>query len=646
MADINGKNLCVFCFSELKEGSTECECCKKRQDDIVPSMFLPVGTVLQEKYHIGRVLGHNEFIVTYAAYDASAGRKVVAKEFFPKSISERTSGEKEVRLKKEEDALVYKEGSEAVYNEARTIALFSENPNIIDIYDIFYENNTSYYITEFTVGETVEQYVQRKGGKITIEDCFDTLEPLCGTLAVMHDQNLCHRNIAPDNIILTQDGNIKLLGFGIARQQIAEALGDRTLGLLPGYAAPEQYQRKGKIGSWTDIYSLVATCYYCVTGAVPVPAPERIEGTELKKTTVYGVVLKASFDELLKKGMALTVKERNSYAPDIKNMLRKCAQDGMGKESSIKKEKEPKLKPPKPQKIVKASKMAKAPKIKLSVSGILQDKKKLVIAGAAIVVLIGGVIFLTRPSGTDETPVSNEVAADTATETPEEKTEEKTDKKDKKDKKKETYVKFSDKQVEKAVAKKLGVKVGKITQKDLKKVEELSFKKASFSSFKDFEKLPGLKTLSITQSKIKKLSGISKLTSLTTLVLEKDNLEDISALGSLKNLSSLSLADNNISDVAPLKKLKKLKSLDLSKNKILDANALDGLKNTKINLESQKVQPKVEEKEEAPASETANQNPAPQQQTPAATPAPAPQPAAPSSNNNSQPEEDSEKVLW
>lgn len=634
MADINGKNLCIFCFSELKEGSVECECCKKRQDDIVPSMFLPVGTVLQEKYHIGRVLGHNEFIVTYAAYDASAGRKVVAKEFFPKSISERTSGEKEIRLKKEEDALVYKEGSKAVYNEARTIALFSENPNIIDIYDIFYENNTSYYITEFTVGETVEQYVQRKGGKITIEDCFDTLEPLCGTLAVMHDQNLCHRNIAPDNIILTEDGNIKLLGFGIARQQIAEALGDRTLGLLPGYAAPEQYQRKGKIGSWTDIYSLVATCYYCVTGAVPVPAPERVEGTELKKTSVYGVVLKASFDTLLKNGMALTVKERNSYAPDIKNMLRKCAQDGMGKESSIKKEKEPKLKPPKPQKIVKA------PKVKLTTQGILQDKKKLILAGAAIVVVVGGVIFLTRPSGTEETPVSTEVATDTATETPEEKTEEKADKK------KETYVKFADKQVEKAAAKKLGVKAGKITEKDLKKVEELSFKKATFSSFKDFEKMPGLKTLSITESKIKKLSGISKLTSLTTLVLEKDNLEDISALASLKNLSSLSLSDNNISDVAPLKKLKKLKNLDLSKNKILDASALDGLKGTKINLDAQKVQPKEEEKEEEPAPVTVNQNPAPQQETPAATPAPTPKPAAPSSNNNSQPEEDSEKVLW
>lgn len=628
MADINGKNLCIFCFSELKEGTTTCECCQKSQEDIVPSMFLPVGTVLQEKYHIGRVLGHNEFIVTYAAYDVSADRKVVAKEFFPKPISQRTCGEKEITLKKEEDVAVYKEGSEAVYNEARTIALFSENPNIIDIYDMFYENNTSYYITEFSVGETVEQYVQRKGGKITIEDCFDTLEPLCGTLAVMHDQNLCHRNIAPDNIILTQDGNIKLLGFGIARQQIAEALGDRTMGLLPGYAAPEQYQRKGKIGSWTDIYSLVATCYYCVTGAVPVSAPERVEGAEIKKTTVYGVVLKASFDELLKNGMALAVKERNSYAPDIKNMLRKCAQDGMGKESSIKKEKEPKLKAPKPPKPVKAQ--------KVKGQGLFQDKKKLAIAGAAIVVLVGGVIFLTRPSGTEETPVSTEVAVENPTETPEENGK----KENKENKKKVSYVKFADKQVEKAVAKKLGIKAGKVTEKDLKKVKELSFKKVSIQSFKDMEKMPGLKSLTISQCKLKKLDGIVKLASLKTLVLEKDGLEDISALSGMENLTSLSLADNNISDVSPLKKLKQLKSLDLSKNKILDASALDGLKNTKVNLENQKVQPP---KEETPEPEAPAQNQEPVQQAPAATPAPAPapKPAAPS-----QPAEEAERVLW
>lgn len=628
MADINGKNLCVFCFSELKEGTSICECCQKSQEDIVPSMFLPVGTVLKEKYHIGRVLGHNEFIVTYAAYDASEDRKVVAKEFFPKTISQRACGEKDIKLKKEEDAAVYKEGSEAVYNEARTIALFSENPNIIDIYDMFYENNTSYYITEFSVGETVEQYVKRKGGKITIQDCFETLEPLCGTLAVMHDQNLCHRNIAPDNIILTQDGNIKLLGFGIARQQIAEALGDRTLGLLPGYAAPEQYQRKGKIGSWTDIYSLVATCYYCVTGAVPVSAPERVEGAEIKKTTVYGVVLKASFDELLKNGMALAVKERNSYAPDIKNMLRKCAQDGMGKESSIKKEKEPKLKAPKPPKIVKAH--------KVKGTGLFQDKKKLIAAGAAIVVVIGGVIFLTRPSGTEETSVSTEVAAETPAPAQEE-----TEKK--KDKKKVSYVKFADKEVERAAAKKLGVKAGKVTEKDLKKVKELSFKKVSIQSFKDLEKMSGLKSLTITQCKIKKLGEIAKLTSLENLILEKNGLKDVSALADMKKLKSLSLADNDISDVSPLKTLKQLKSLDLSKNKILDASALDGLKDTKVNLENQKVQPPKEEtpkKEETPA-----QDPKPVQQAPAATVAPAPaataKPAAPS-----QPAEEAEQVLW
>lgn len=628
MSDINGKNLCVFCFSELKEGTSICECCQKSQEDIVPSMFLPVGTVLKEKYHIGRVLGHNEFIVTYAAYDASEDRKVVAKEFFPKTISQRACGEKDIKLKKEEDAAVYKEGSEAVYNEARTIALFSENPNIIDIYDMFYENNTSYYITEFSVGETVEQYVKRKGGKITIQDCFETLEPLCGTLAVMHDQNLCHRNIAPDNIILTQDGNIKLLGFGIARQQIAEALGDRTLGLLPGYAAPEQYQRKGKIGSWTDIYSLVATCYYCVTGAVPVSAPERVEGAEIKKTTVYGVVLKASFDELLKNGMSLAVKERCSYAPDIKNMLRKCAQDGMGKESSIKKEKEPKLKAPKLPKIVKAH--------KVKGTGLFQDKKKLIAAGAAIVVVTGGVIFLTRPSGTEEAPVSTEVAEETPAPAQEE-TE------NKKDKKKVSYVKFADKEVERAAAKKLGVKAGKVTEKDLKKVKELSFKKVSIQSFKDMEKMSGLKSLTITQCKIKKLRGIAKLTSLETLILEKNGLKDVSVLADMKKLKSLSLADNNISDVSPLKKLKQLKNLDLSKNKILDASALDGLKDTKVNLENQKVQPPKEEtpkKEEPPA-----QDPKPVQQAPAATVAPAPaataKPAAPS-----QPAEEAEQVLW
>lgn len=360
MAQINGKNLCLFCFQPIAEGAGECEHCKNKQTEIIPSMFLPVGSVLEERYQVGRVLSHNEFIVTYHGYDLKEDRSVVVKEFFPKSLSERTAGEKEVRLKGEEFTEKFKEGSEALYNEARTIALFSENPNIIDIYEMFYDNNTSYYVTEFSAGKTVEKYVKEKGGKITIQDCFETLEPLFGTLAVMHDQNLCHRNIAPDNIMLTDDGNIKLLGFGIARETLAKSLGDWTIGLLDGFAAPEQYQRKGKIGPWTDIYSMVATCYYCVTGVPPTPAPARIKGEEIKDTSVYGVVLKASFKEMLNEGMRLYESDRCDYAPDVKNMLRKCSEDGM--KDLTKKDKEQKGEKDKKSSRSKRSKTDKEPK--------------------------------------------------------------------------------------------------------------------------------------------------------------------------------------------------------------------------------------------------------------------------------------------
>ncbi len=275
MVTLGNKVLCSGCFAPIKK--EPCRKCGFSEESYVPdSMTLPVGTVLMGNFVIGRVLGRGGFGVTYLAYDVKYGKVIAVKEYFPIELALRRPGETGLMVRDRKSAELFKSGVLKFYNEAGFIARFAEDAGVVRVYQFFYENNTAYFTMEYLTGMTLKDYVTNCG-RLTAGQALRVAEQAAATLRQIHSQNVLHRDVCPDNIMLCSDGSVKILDFGSARQVFPEGSQLLTVILKPGFAPIEQYMRKGRQGEWTDIYALAASVYYGLTGQIPENPQNRLE---------------------------------------------------------------------------------------------------------------------------------------------------------------------------------------------------------------------------------------------------------------------------------------------------------------------------------------------------------------------------------
>ncbi|MFZ6648525.1 protein kinase domain-containing protein [Undibacterium sp. TJN25] len=249
-------------------------------DDILPPagpaesgtdmLALPLGFHLLE-YRIDSVLGRGGFGITYLATDIHLNVKVAIKEYLPGDFAYRAS-DKSVTPRWPEDREFYQHGLESFLVEARTLATF-RHPNIVRVARFFEAHRTAYMVLEYERGKPLKEWWPRHK-TMQEADLLLLLQPLLEGLAVVHGTGYLHRDIKPDNIYVRhEDGSLVLLDFGAARQASGER-GKLANVVTPGYAPCEQYEG-GDEGPATDIYALGASLYWMITGAKPMPAPER-----------------------------------------------------------------------------------------------------------------------------------------------------------------------------------------------------------------------------------------------------------------------------------------------------------------------------------------------------------------------------------
>ncbi|MCH5348331.1 MAG: diguanylate cyclase [Oscillospiraceae bacterium] len=275
MISILNKSLCESCLEEIS--SEPCPKCGFIKAEYTPdSMILPCGSILQYRYAVGKVIGKGGFGITYLAYDTKLERKIAIKEYYPYELARRASGTASVTVSDGDTSETFQDGAEKFYNEARMVAKFNDNPSVVSIYDFFYENNTVYYSMEFLNGKPLKEHI-KENGLLSAEEAILIAKNIASALMSAHSMNVLHRDVSPDNIMVCSDGKIKLIDFGAARQVIAEASQSLSVILKPGFAPLEQYQKKGRQGPWTDIYSLGMTLYYGLTGITPEDPMSRFE---------------------------------------------------------------------------------------------------------------------------------------------------------------------------------------------------------------------------------------------------------------------------------------------------------------------------------------------------------------------------------
>ena len=306
MLEINGRVLCEHCFSEIPEGSTECVVCLFEKNNRKYPTALPEGTILAGRYVVGRVLGKGGFGITYLCYDTRDEKKVAVKEYLPDAFSHRNTGETIVSTYGGESEEYFKKGAQNFFEEAKLVSNFNGNPNIISVYEFFYENNTTYFVMEYLEGVDFKTYIESKGGKISEDEALFVAEKVVQALMIVHSRNVFHRDISPDNIFICKDLTVKLIDFGAARQVVGDVSKSISVILKQGFAPIEQYQTRGKQGSWTDIYALGATLYYSLTGEVPDNAMSRL--TEEKALDFSGISY--DFAKIINKMIAIRKEDR------------------------------------------------------------------------------------------------------------------------------------------------------------------------------------------------------------------------------------------------------------------------------------------------------------------------------------------------
>ncbi|MCM1523009.1 MAG: serine/threonine protein kinase [Ruminococcus sp.] len=275
MVTLGNKLLCSGCFSPIKK--EPCKKCGFSEENYKPdSTALPCGAILMGNFIIGGIIGKGGFGITYRAYDVKSENVIAIKEYFPIELAIRGQDGTGLMVRDRKSAEMFKHGAEKFYSEASFVSQFSDNPNIVRVYQFFYENNTAYFTMEYLTGMTLKEYVNRCG-TITAGQAVNIADKVANALCEAHKSNVLHRDVSPDNIMLCADGNVKLLDFGAARQVFPEGSQLLSVILKPGFAPLEQYMRSGKQGEWTDIYSLGASVFYGLTRQIPEDPQSRFE---------------------------------------------------------------------------------------------------------------------------------------------------------------------------------------------------------------------------------------------------------------------------------------------------------------------------------------------------------------------------------
>ena len=245
------------------------------------------GTIIKERYQVAELIGQGGFAATYRGVDQSSGEQIAIKEckhIQPKEL-------------------------ERIRQEAQILRDLSESEGIVHIRDYIESEEAAYIIMDYAEGETLKFYVEQNGA-MQPEKALALLKPVMRSLQGIHEKGLLHRDISPDNMMLSQDGNLKLLDFGAAKSAADEDQKTMTMILKPGYAPEEQYRSLDAQGTWTDVYALCATLYFCITGKAPIDSLQRMYEDTLRSPSELGFLMDAYQESVLMHGLALRGENR------------------------------------------------------------------------------------------------------------------------------------------------------------------------------------------------------------------------------------------------------------------------------------------------------------------------------------------------
>ncbi len=312
------EKVCDNCMSRVPADSEKCPKCGIRFENTNPGGALPNGWVLNEQYTIGRYIDIDGEGVIYSAIDGNTLQRVIVKEFMPVTLC---------ATRDESGDIISKPGCEVLFKTTRmdfrelysSLIRLGLCEGLVQVLDVVEANNTVYAVLEKVEGPTLNEYLTKMSGPLEPAKVLTLLRPVMAGVEALHNGNMIHRGISPDNIILESGGTAKLGGYAtLALRQQGNELKPK---LYPSYSAPEQYSASEFEGRYTDIYAIGAVLYRMLTGEAPLAADARKMQDTLKAARTFNKEIPPYLSSGIARAMRVTPAERIQDMPALRLAL-------------------------------------------------------------------------------------------------------------------------------------------------------------------------------------------------------------------------------------------------------------------------------------------------------------------------------------
>lgn len=287
----------------IDENAEVCRNCGYRVGAPHLPSYLEPGTMLNDRYIVGKLTSYNGESACYIGFDTITETKVTIKEYMPDSLCEREKNSSVIKVDPRYMPQ-YKTFLSEFVELNKTLSKMRTLNHVNAAIDMFGDNNTAYAVFALLEGQTLGEYLKQNSGELTWDEVKRLFPPIFTTLSLVHNAGLVHRGISPENIFITDKGELKLIGFCIADARTANT--ELVPELYNGFAAPEQYNSSNWQGTWTDVYGISALLYRILTGVTPTDAASRISDDNLIEPAKVNPNIPRNVSKVIMNGMCMS----------------------------------------------------------------------------------------------------------------------------------------------------------------------------------------------------------------------------------------------------------------------------------------------------------------------------------------------------
>lgn len=311
-------NLCYGCMEPIEENAEVCRSCGYRMGAPHLPSYLEPGTMLNDRYIVGKLRSYNGESACYIAFDTITETKVTIKEYMPDTLCEREKNSSVIKVDPRYMPQ-YKTFLSEFVELNKTLSKMRTLNHVNAAIDMFGDNNTAYAVFALLEGQTIGEYLKQNSGELSWDEVKRMFPPIFTTLSLVHNAGLVHRGISPENIFITDRGELKLTGFCIADARTANT--ELVPELYNGYAAPEQYSSNNWQGTWTDVYGISALLYRILTGVVPTDAVSRKTSDNLIEPAKVNPNIPRNVSKVIMNGMCMSGEMRIQTVTELVTQL-------------------------------------------------------------------------------------------------------------------------------------------------------------------------------------------------------------------------------------------------------------------------------------------------------------------------------------